>query len=714
MKFVCCCCCGLVEKCCDFCCFKCGWDFYAEDYYDDDWKVINTIQKILTLYPKSKELLEIDTRFEWISLFYVLRVIWRVLEITSHIFLLSLIWLIIGGYILTFKVIIESAVFLGICLYTGQWEFLFGIIGMVLSTTTDDLRKLSIWIAINRMYLNIVWMILLTIWLFYKTTCWKCTEFSDRKLIVEEKKNTYVMFIYIYTWIAVILSPICAVLLYYKQIFRKQTSTSRDLQKMIVSKNYNGIIELQLYRGQNEIYNIEKNKTLLMLAMQQNYPGVVSFLLNRIDKYDDLDVNGLNILDYYVRLDQDNDIIGKPMLNSLLKIYEKYPTMTSKQGLTVFLLACWNGELACVKKLLENNKLVLDNATTDGLDAATLAKLANHDEIVEYLKKEHNVQPEEVDIIDMIIGNATLTPLLYTIYQKYPSLESKDGHTSFACAAYHGDIEIVQKIVEFDRTLLNNRGELYNAIFFAKQNNYQYMVQHLQSYKNSNDRYVLMLGASPGAGSTTMLYNAHVGVDETVDTALNKYHGVNIESIEFKNINFIFHDVPFHQIRLNSNQEKIDEVRYLSKWNDKDGKIDEMNFIKCIPNKYINEVITEINADDNQLFLQDLNIDVKDVQLLVFVLDSTDRLTIDDKSDWMNKILNEFESMSVKLNKTIPPTLVLANKQDVPTAMTVNEVCERLRLNTWRGRQWYIQSTCAHTGEGFYEGLDWYWNNCIK
>ena len=51
--------------------------------------------------------------------------------------------------------------------------------------------------------------------------------------------------------------------------------------------------------------------------------------------------------------------------------------------------------------------------------------------------------------------------------------------------------------------------------------------------------------------------------------------------------------------------------------------------------------------------------------------------------------------------------LVFANKQDLPNAMSVNEVTERLGLNGLRNRQWFIQATCATSGDGLYEGLDW-------
>lgn len=51
--------------------------------------------------------------------------------------------------------------------------------------------------------------------------------------------------------------------------------------------------------------------------------------------------------------------------------------------------------------------------------------------------------------------------------------------------------------------------------------------------------------------------------------------------------------------------------------------------------------------------------------------------------------------------------LVFANKQDLPNAMSAGEVTEKLGLHGIRGRQWYLQSTCATSGDGLYEGLDW-------
>ncbi|KAI5427443.1 hypothetical protein KIW84_032745 [Lathyrus oleraceus] len=55
--------------------------------------------------------------------------------------------------------------------------------------------------------------------------------------------------------------------------------------------------------------------------------------------------------------------------------------------------------------------------------------------------------------------------------------------------------------------------------------------------------------------------------------------------------------------------------------------------------------------------------------------------------------------------------LVFANKQDLPNAMNAAEITDKLGLHSLRQRHWYIQSTCATSGEGLYEGLDWLSNN---
>ena len=51
--------------------------------------------------------------------------------------------------------------------------------------------------------------------------------------------------------------------------------------------------------------------------------------------------------------------------------------------------------------------------------------------------------------------------------------------------------------------------------------------------------------------------------------------------------------------------------------------------------------------------------------------------------------------------------LVLANKQDLKDAMTATEISENLGLHNVKSHNWQIQSCCALTGEGLFEGLEW-------
>jgi ADP-ribosylation factor protein 1 len=45
--------------------------------------------------------------------------------------------------------------------------------------------------------------------------------------------------------------------------------------------------------------------------------------------------------------------------------------------------------------------------------------------------------------------------------------------------------------------------------------------------------------------------------------------------------------------------------------------------------------------------------------------------------------------------------------QDLPNAMNAAEITDKLGLHSLRNRNWYIQATCATSGDGLYEGLDW-------
>merc|ERR1711861_87780 len=145
------------------------------------------------------------------------------------------------------------------------------------------------------------------------------------------------------------------------------------------------------------------------------------------------------------------------------------------------------------------------------------------------------------------------------------------------------------------------------------------------------------------AGKTTILYKLKLGEIVTTIPTI----GFNVETVEYKNISFTVWDV--------GGQDKIRPL-----WR----------------HYYQN------------------------TQGLIFVVDSNDRDRVEDAREELTKMLNEEEMRDAVL-------LVFANKQDLPNAMTAAEITEKLGLHSMRNRQWFIQSACATTGDGLYEGLDW-------
>ncbi|KAF3854720.1 hypothetical protein F7725_022775 [Dissostichus mawsoni] len=85
---------------------------------------------------------------------------------------------------------------------------------------------------------------------------------------------------------------------------------------------------------------------------------------------------------------------------------------------------------------------------------------------------------------------------------------------------------------------------------------------------------------------------------------------------------------------------------------------------------------------------------------LIFVVDSNDRERVAESSEELQKMLTEDELKDAVL-------LVFANKQDLPNALPVSELTEKLGLQALRNKNWHIQSTCATQGSGLYEGLNW-------
>ena len=84
---------------------------------------------------------------------------------------------------------------------------------------------------------------------------------------------------------------------------------------------------------------------------------------------------------------------------------------------------------------------------------------------------------------------------------------------------------------------------------------------------------------------------------------------------------------------------------------------------------------------------------------IIFVIDSADKTRLHLAKDEIHKMMAEPALADAKL-------LVLANKQDMPTALPGSDIVGALELKNLR-HEWFVQPCSATTGQGLYEGLDW-------
>jgi signal recognition particle receptor subunit beta len=85
---------------------------------------------------------------------------------------------------------------------------------------------------------------------------------------------------------------------------------------------------------------------------------------------------------------------------------------------------------------------------------------------------------------------------------------------------------------------------------------------------------------------------------------------------------------------------------------------------------------------------------------LLFVVDSTDAARLDEARDELDKLLKEEELKDAML-------LVYANQQDLPNALTPQEVASRLDLDSITNRAWHVEGTSGRRGDGLREGFEW-------
>lgn len=90
---------------------------------------------------------------------------------------------------------------------------------------------------------------------------------------------------------------------------------------------------------------------------------------------------------------------------------------------------------------------------------------------------------------------------------------------------------------------------------------------------------------------------------------------------------------------------------------------------------------------------------LEDTDALIYVVDSCDKSRIPDATAELLTVLNNENMAGV-------PFLVLANKQDVPDALSTEELVTVLKLKNYEDRHWEIQGCSAHTGEGLIDAIN--------
>ncbi|XP_063699128.1 ADP-ribosylation factor-like protein 2 [Culicoides brevitarsis] len=92
---------------------------------------------------------------------------------------------------------------------------------------------------------------------------------------------------------------------------------------------------------------------------------------------------------------------------------------------------------------------------------------------------------------------------------------------------------------------------------------------------------------------------------------------------------------------------------------------------------------------------------------LIWVVDSADRMRLDACKEELGKLLQEERLAGATL-------LVLANKQDMPGALSPQEIHEVLELDQIKTHHWCIFGVSAVTGEKLLSGVDWLLDDIAK
>ena len=129
--------------------------------------------------------------------------------------------------------------------------------------------------------------------------------------------------------------------------------------------------------------------------------------------------------------------------------------------------------------------------------------------------------------------------------------------------------------------------------------------------------------------------------------------------------------------------------------------------VETVTHKEVNVTIWDVAGSPKTRLLWAHYI-ASDTKSIIYVVDSADRERIDEARV---DLLQFLQSSSEKLRDL--PLLIYANKQDLPDAMTVAEVIDKLELQSVNNRKWHVQASSVTIGGGLWEGLEWLIEQCV-
>eukprot|EP01006_Ploeotia_vitrea_P023101 TRINITY_DN55552_c0_g1_i1.p1 TRINITY_DN55552_c0_g1~~TRINITY_DN55552_c0_g1_i1.p1 ORF type:complete len:190 (-),score=25.25 TRINITY_DN55552_c0_g1_i1:144-713(-) len=175
------------------------------------------------------------------------------------------------------------------------------------------------------------------------------------------------------------------------------------------------------------------------------------------------------------------------------------------------------------------------------------------------------------------------------------------------------------------------------------------LLKSMSALVGGNRDFRIVLVGLDAAGKTTLLYKLKLGEIVTTIPTI----GFNVETVEYKNLKFTMWDI--------GGQDRLRPL-----W--------------------------------RHYF--------EGSKAVIFVVDSNDSSRVSVARDELHKMMAEDELRNAAL-------LVFANKQDLPNAIPTSRLVDQLGLHSFKNKNWFIQGTCATTGQGIYEGLDWL-SNTVK